>query len=345
MRAFGKYLILGVIALFAGLYVGANYRGEPLKASPIPIVNNIEDPDIRETPDGQTKFTSPLLECAELPENVSDSALNAAKSAVQNLIRARKASGDVDDVSVYYRDLNNGPWFGVNEKVNYFPASLLKLPLAMSYYDKSEDDPTLLSREIVYTPDPSVESQQQPFQGQEQLVPGKKYTVQKLLDIMLAESNNEAANTLAVYGGQTLIDDVYRNLGLALPQPGQDYSISTHKYASFFRILYNATYIDRVASEKILKTLGNTIFQQGLSAGVPQSVNVSDKFGTRQVDNNGTVQLHDCGIVYAPKKPYILCVMTQGTDFNKLADVIKSISSVVYTDVILSNATTTAAGQ
>jgi beta-lactamase class A len=293
--------------------------------------------EVHELPDGDTHFTSPLLECVELPESVTDTALNAAKTQVQNIIDTRKASGDVTQVSMYFRDLNNGPWFGINEEAAYFPASLLKLPLAMSFYSKSEDDPTLLTKEIVYKPDPSVTSQLQPFPGQEKLVAGQKYSVQRLLDMMLTESNNEAANALANYGGVSVIDNIYHDLGLTLPQPGADYSISTHKYASFFRILYNATYIDRTASEKILKTLSKTVFDQGLAAGVPSTVNVSDKFGTRQVDDNGTVQLHDCGIVYAPKKPYILCVMTQGHDFTKLADVIKNISSVVYSTVTASS--------
>jgi beta-lactamase class A len=335
MKTFGKYFSVGVIALTAGLFLGVNYH-EPIKASPISFIQASANEDIRETPDGATHFTSPLLECAELPESVSDSALNAAKAGVQDFITAQKANGDVSEVSVYFRDLNNGPWFGINESNNYFPASLLKLPLAMAYYQRAENDPSLLAKELVYTPDPSITSQLQPFGNQEQLVAGKRYTVQKLLDLMLTESNNEAANTLAVAGGTSTVDSVYHDLGLTVPTPGQDYSINTHQYASFFRILYNATYISRASSESILKTLGNTTFQAGLSAGVPQSVNVSDKFGTRQVDNSGTVQLHDCGIVYAPKKPYVLCVMTQGADFNKLADVIKNISTVVYSNVTAS---------
>jgi len=334
MRTFPKYFLVGLAALTAGLFVGINFR-EPLSASPARILQVATNEDIRQVPDGSTHFTSPLLECAELPESVSEVAIDSAKKAVQDLIAARKANGDVSDVSVYFRDLNNGPWFGINESNNYFPASLLKLPLAMSYYQRAEDDPSLLSKEVVYSPDPSIVSEVQPFGNQEQLVAGKKYTVQKLLDLMLTESNNEAANTLAVYGGTSTINSVYQDLGLTVPQPGEDYSITTHKYASFFRILYNATYVDRTASEKILKTLGNTTFDSGLVAGVPSGINVSDKFGTRGVNASGTVvQLHDCGIIYAPKKPYILCVMTQGSDFTKLADVIKNISSLVYQNVI-----------
>jgi hypothetical protein len=41
-------------------------------------------------------------------------------------------------------------------------------------------------------------------------------------------------------------------------------------------------------------------------------------------------QLHDCGIVYFPDNPYIICVMTRGDDVNELAPVVAHISKMVY---------------
>ena len=76
-----------------------------------------------------------------------------------------------------------------------------------------------------------------------------------------------------------------------------------------------------------------TSFKDGLLAGVPRDVTVAHKFGSRRIGESEKVQLHDCGIVYAPERPYILCVMTQGSDFTKLAGVIKSISANVYQSV------------
>jgi beta-lactamase class A len=113
----------------------------------------------------------------------------------------------------------------------------------------------------------------------------------------------------------------------------QDYLIDTHTYASFFRILYNSTYIDRSASEEVLSMLTEASFQDGLVAGVPAGTTVAHKFGSRQT-RDGKDQLHDCGIVYATGKPYILCIMTQGKDFTKLAAFIKDVSARVYTNTI-----------
>lgn len=326
-------LLTGSLVIFlCGAAVGAHDRvflgNSPLGS----MAHGLANVDIRAIPDGSNRLTSPLLECAELPESVSDSAIVEIHRALHSTIDKAQKNGEISYASVYFRDLNNGPWFGINESDKFFPASLLKLPLAMSFYDRAEEDTGLLTREIEYKDNPAVAAQLQPFGVENKLEDGKKYSVQFLLDLMLRESSNEAANTLAEIGGQEVIDDVYHDLGLTLPVSGQDYLIDTHRYASFFRILYNATYVDRVASESILKRLTEATFTRGLSAGVPQGVIVSHKFGTRKVTNE-KVQLHDCGIVYAPGKPYILCVMTQGTDFNRLADFIKNISATVYASV------------
>jgi hypothetical protein len=56
----------------------------------------------------------------------------------------------------------------------------------------------------------------------------------------------------------------------------------------------------------------------------------SHKFGERKFLDSGETQFHDCGIVYLPKKPYLLCIMTRGTDLNKATKVIKNISQAVY---------------
>ena len=43
-----------------------------------------------------------------------------------------------------------------------------------------------------------------------------------------------------------------------------------------------------------------------------------------------TAQLHDCGIVYLPGRPYFLCVITEGRDADTLAEVIREISRDVF---------------
>ena len=90
-------------------------------------------------------------------------------------------------------------------------------------------------------------------------------------------------------------------------------------------------------SETTLGILSNTTFTGGIVAGVPSNVVVAHKYGERSIEQeiNGTFfvkerQLHDCGIVYADKNPYILCVMTKGQDFAKQQHFIADLSEYIY---------------
>jgi hypothetical protein len=69
-------------------------------------------------------------------------------------------------------------------------------------------------------------------------------------------------------------------------------------------------------------------------AGVPPEIVVSHKFGERHFEGDVEIeQLHDCGIVYKPNHPYMLCIMTRGHDVRTLAPVIAQISKMVYSHV------------
>lgn len=274
-----------------------------------------------------TYFTNPLLECAELPEHISIGDRVDLQKNIENFIANQKARGILSNASVYYRDLTNGPWFGINEDEPFTPASLLKVPLAMWYYAEADKNPEILEQEIEFNG--PLGSSVVHFPPRATLEVGKVYTIDELIHRMLAESDNDATKILGEFAANRGVTEVYQDLGVK-PFLDQAYTIDVHTYASFFRILYNATYLGRSLSEHILEIMSTSGFTKGLVAGVPASVPVSHKFGEKTLDEaEHLYQLHDCGVVYAAS-PYILCVMTQGKEYGQLANVIKDISSMVY---------------
>jgi hypothetical protein len=140
---------------------------------------------------------------------------------------------------------------------------------------------------------------------------------------------------LSNYVDKSSLFTVYTDLGLPTPptDPSVEY-ISAKSFAYFFRILYNGTYLNWEYSQKALDLLTKSHLPDGLASAVPSTVTVADKFGERTVydQNNNLVdrELHDCGIVYARNSPYLLCVMSKGTDFSKLQQNIHDLSSLVY---------------
>lgn len=280
-----------------------------------------------------TKFTNPLLECKELPESLSIGQRLELQTKVEERIALAKKVGFLTNGAVYFRDLNNGPWFGVNEGLKFYPASLLKVPLAVSLFAKAEDNPEILKTEVEFAGSNENIEASQAFGSSMRLETGKTYTASQLIKVMLHESSNEAALLLVQILGADNVLTVYKDFGISSPNLGEDYQIDVHTYASFFRILFNATYIDRSASEEMLGIMTKSAFEEGLVAGVPKEITVSHKFGTREIADGAIKQLHDCGIVYAQSTPYILCIMTQGTDYRKLAEFIQDISRIVYTNI------------
>src|SRR5262249_32692831 len=107
-------------------------------------------------------------------------------------------------------------------------------------------------------------------------------------------------------------------------------------YALFFRILYNASYLNKEDSEQALKLLSQATFKDGLIAGVDDGITVAHKFGeyaAKDASGNdvpGTDELHDCGIVYAPGHPYLLCVMTRGNQLTSLTTMVAQVSQIVF---------------
>ena len=120
-------------------------------------------------------------------------------------------------------------------------------------------------------------------------------------------------------------------MGLRLPQKGQTYQINSKDFASFFRVLYNSTYINNKNSETALYYLSETDFNDGIVSGVDDNIIISHKYG--QISNNKLMQLHDCGIIYYPDNNYILCVMVKGYDIKNMTTVIQEVSRAVYDEI------------
>lgn len=272
-------------------------------------------------------FINPLLACGEDLSTLSNDEARKLQEEVEKNIEKHKASGDVTEVALYYRDLRNGPWVGVNFNTPYTPGSLLKVPLAMSIYKNAESDPALLAKQLEYT---GQEVNDEQFFKPTPFPPGK-HSVEELVRQMLLNSDNNAANLLANEVGVDDFEATYDHLGISKPpSDGDGYTTSTREYASFFRILYNATYLDSEYSEELLKLLSESTFKDGLAAGLPASVVVAHKFGERAVENSSLKQLHDCGIVYVPNHPYLLCIMTRGYELPAMAKTIADLSWLTY---------------
>ena len=259
--------------------------------------------------------------------------------SVYNQVREYAAGhpDEIDSYGFYYRDLNSSQWFGINENDEYVPASLLKIALAFVVLKQEAENPHLAAEKRIYTSAIARINTSEPFLEPSGLVVGHAYTTQELLEKMLIDSDNGAKDLLYSEVDGDFFLEIFRLLGVKQPSDPLKYTLSPKDFALFFRMLYGGTYLSSSDSERLLEILTRVKFTEGIVAGVPSQITVAHKYGTfTTTDANGNktgIELHDCGVVYDPENPYIICVMTKGQDADRLSRFISDVSAIVYKNV------------
>lgn len=273
----------------------------------------------------EVNLTNPLIDC----EQYESSALlkvNTLKKKVEKLIKDYQI-----DISLYYRNLNNGPWFGINESTQFSPHSLLKVPILIAYLKKAEFEHDILVKRIQFL---GTQTVSQNLLKTDQLKPNTTYTVDELLERMISLSDNTALELLYKNIEESYIISVHKELDIPYPNNStpSDY-LTVRSYASLFRILYNSTYLSRSMSEKALSYLLKSDLTEGIRSSLPKEVKTALKYGIMPAGENAKTQFHECGIIYANKNPYILCIMTKGNDLKVANKFMHDASKLIYEEI------------
>lgn len=285
------------------------------------------------------KYVNPLLACDTELELESDKTRQLT-SQIQDYVSEAKSRGELNDASVYVRDYNGGYVVNYNPEGRYNQASLSKVVVMMKVLELAEKDPGFLSKTFTYTDleDYNLGLEILPTKA---LVSGQQYTIEEALRYMTEYSDNNATFYLMSILDQGSYDNIYHDLKISPPSDEQienylDFR-TAKEYSYFFRVLYNATYLDREASEKAIEYLTRSDFDDGLEAGVPEGVTVAHKFGilNHLVDNKPERELHDCGIIYKDNsKPYLACIMTKSfSELGQQKKTIGDISALIFQEL------------
>jgi len=262
------------------------------------------------------------------PARPEGAQLQPLKNDLQKVIYQQTALGRVRFAAVYFQDLGSELWFGINDDEKFAPASLLKVPLLIAYLKWAEDDRVVMDKRLCF--ERQLDRAKPEVLSARHLELGRCYSVSDLLERMIVDSDNEAKDLLLFNLGMDRYRASYEDLGVEIPPDPGD-TMSVKDYASFFRVLYNASYLSPAMSEKALGMLSRLEFKTGLRTGVNAGIPLAHKFGERTL---GAVrELHDCGVVYYPGHPYLLCVMSRGRNYAEMDEVIGRVSRTVYTEM------------
>ena len=327
--------ILVICVLVAGILMGyilgkaMSYRtisSPPIKA-PVEIRSNPTNYD----------FINPLLYVGT-DKNLYVDQYKGLTSSLNGYIKSVTPTKAMD-VSMYFRDVNTAHWMGIGENDKYRPSSMMKVVTLMATMKSIENGKISLSEMLNYTPtDPVL----QYYPLNDDMTTGA-YSVQNLIKSMIVYSDN--GSDLALLSDDGIENEyisMYNAFRLPLASSSDEDFMSAKSYSVIWRTLYNSTLLSDDDLNQALQLLSELTFKDGLVAGVPTSVTVAHKFGEFTDDApSGIVinrELHDCGIIYYPNHPYLLCVMTRGSDFPSLAQVIAGVLKIVYDYVASSTA-------
>lgn len=225
------------------------------------------------------------------------------------------------EIGVYFEYLPSGTSIGVNDKQELNFASLGKVPVAMAVFKEIELGTAQLDQVLTLQP-VHIDSKSGDLWKKGA---GTKLTVKEALELSLSESDNTANRALYQVLPDGAIEQVFDSLDIPKDKSGKNPVISPKNYASILKTLYLAAYLDREGSDKLLDMLASSIFKDQLPAGVPKEVKVAHKVGSFDSE-----QVHsDCGIIYLPNRPYVLCVMARA-DIETSRKHISHLSRMVY---------------
>jgi beta-lactamase class A len=277
------------------------------------------------------QFIRPLLYAEPTCES---NQLAQYKTDIQSLIEKNKNQGNITTASVYIREFLKAEWISINENEKYSPGSLLKIPELITFYKMNEDNPGVLNQKVLYAK-PFVANKHATFLSK-QIKLGETYTIRELLEYMIVYSDNNATLLLNSIINQKAFKRTFTDIGLSEPDfNASQYPITANDFSIFMKELFNASYLNKEDSEACLNLLSKSDFRDGMLSGLPESCATAHKFGEGGFDN--APNFSESAIVYCGKRPYLVTIMTKGTDMKKLPKVVGEISKKVY-DIMNSRA-------
>ena len=268
----------------------------------------------------------PLLAKRIFQEHPND--IRLGFSELRTKLREYVAAQEDEDtkITVYFEYLPTGTSIKINDSTKNIAASLVKVPLAMNIYRLQENGLVDMRSEIEL----KQEWLDDQFGDLYKKGAGHKISIKSLIELLLIESDNTAANALWYVndslGGMDYDEDISNYLDIEFEFGAEEtLLLGSRQYSSILKCLYFACYNSFDNSQTILNLLTKTPFDGRLRRYIDdEKLDIAHKIGVFD-----EFYQSDCGIFYLDKNNYLLCVMVQGNDLDSSAQ-IAEISRIVF---------------
>lgn len=223
-------------------------------------------------------------------------------------------------IAIYFQYLPTMTSIGIHEDAEFTAASLMKVPMVMAYFRKKE--------RLGITEDPTVtikpKNLNTTFGELYKKGAGASVNLSDAVKLTLQKSDNTASFVVADQFTKEDFAYVYQGLDIDPKVTNNSLVMSAEQFAAVLKALYFSSILTQKHSSYILDLMTDTDFSSMLPSGIPDNIPVAHKIGI--MEN----QLYsDCGIVYVPNRPYVLCVVSY-SDKATAEKRIGEISKTVY---------------
>lgn len=222
---------------------------------------------------------------------------------------------------LYIKDVGSNKVYEINSNETYYPLSLYKLPIAyivardVQNGDLSWDDELSYTRADYFNQFGTIASYG--F--------GSEFSLEKVVELMLRESDNVAPKMIARYLGEDYINSEYRKMtgNKKADLFDEDSFISPKSFSLLIENIFLKEWLDDQTKDKILSFLYPTSYDLTITPYLDESLTYYHKVG---ISEN---MYHDCGLVKSDSDSLIVCLMSKDTSEESLDEVSKKTADFI----------------
>ncbi len=223
---------------------------------------------------------------------------------------------------MYFRDLESGASFGINELEPITAASTIKVPIVLYLNHLVAEGRVSWNERVAY--DSAADYQGGAGILQFSARDGDSYSLRTLANLAITISDNVAYRMLVRHLGRDSIVAFMKGLGAEMAFPEGKNITCAKDMAAYVQAVLDFDDAHPDLGARLLDDMAHSIYHVGLPGKLPKDVRVAHKEG----DVSGVA--NDVGIVFGPR-PYILVVLSKGVqDIDAGFARIAEISKIVY---------------
>jgi beta-lactamase class A len=225
----------------------------------------------------------------------------------------KELGGFPGEAAILIKDLKSTSEISINQYNLFAAASLVKIPIMAACFYAVHNGKITLAEALRFDPLHKALGSG----NLKNSSPGTQFTIQKLVEVMISESDNTATNMLIERLGLEYLNDCFKKLGLknthisrrmmdfASRREGKENFTTADDLGFLLEEIYYRRLINRYYSGMCLELLKKQKIRDRIPGKLPESVVVAHKTGLERG------LCHDAGIVFAPKGNFLICVLTK----------------------------------